>query len=84
MPAPIFFFFYFPPPSPQCLLKGHEAFKELSNSRRESNGPEPGAGRWQEGALRYSLSFELCRYVHPCSIHPEEGHRAEIEQGYVN
>lgn len=43
-----------------------------------------GAGRWQEGALRYSLSFELCRYVHPCSIHSEEGHRAETEQGYVN
>lgn len=42
------------------------------------------AGRGQEGALPYSLSFELCRYVHPCSIHPEEGHRAEIEQGYVN
>lgn len=50
--------------------------------------PEPGAGarRLQErlGALPYSLSFELCRYVHPCSIHPEEGRRAEIEQGYVN
>lgn len=90
-----FFFFFFS--SPQRFLKGHEAFKELCNSHRESSASDRGwsqarrlgsstrgAGRWQEGALRYSLSFELCRYIHPCSIHPEEGHRAEIEQSYVN